>query len=122
MNGLEELLTECKKQNLAQGEFLGLLHIAIGRKVTRPDGTVVTAGVTWRELSRLLKKVRWPVESIQDLGMQEADFPPRDRERFWYMVLSKAGVDSESARQSADRLAKKLKPAGYILAPPLTKK
>jgi hypothetical protein len=118
MGGLEELLTECKKRDLAAGEFLGLVHIAIGRKVTREKGEVVSTGVTWRELSRLLKKLRWPVEAIHELGMKEEDFPPRDRERFWYMVLTRAGVDSEAARASADRLARKLKPAGYVLAPP----
>lgn len=118
MGGLEEFLTECKKQNLAQGEFLGLLHIAIGRKLTKTDGTLLSAGITWRELSHLLKKLRWPVEAIKDLGLKEEDFPPRDRERFWYSVLARAGVDTDQARQSADRLAKKMKAAGYVLAAP----
>jgi hypothetical protein len=59
MDPLREFLKAVHERGVARGNFLGLLHVMIGRRVTLPDGTPVSAGLTWRELAALLKKVRW---------------------------------------------------------------
>ena len=116
MGGLEELLTNCKQKALAQGELAGLFHILIGRKIEKADGKPLSSGITWRELARLMKKVRWDREAVRELGLDPAALPPRDRERFWYSAITLAYVDSPKAVASAERLAPKLEAAGYRLA------
>ena len=48
MDGIREVLSVAREAGLAAGNFRGLLHIAIGRKIVRGNGTVVSTGVTWR--------------------------------------------------------------------------
>ncbi len=98
-----------------KGHFLGLLHLLIARRITRKDGTVVAHGLTWRDLAGWLRKARWDTDAASELGLDAATLPPRDRERFWYQVISRAGVDSEAARRAADTLARKLRDLGYIV-------
>jgi hypothetical protein len=117
MGGVQELLTTLKQQDLAAGHFLGLLHILIGRRIQKIDGTVISTGLTWRELAALLKKVRWDREAVRELGLDPATLPPRDRQCFWYMAIAHAQVDSEKATQEASRLAPLLRKAGYDLPP-----
>jgi hypothetical protein len=117
MGGVQELLTTLKHQGRAAGHFLGLLHILIGRRVQKVDGTVISTGLTWRELAALLKKVRWEREAVRELGLDPATLPPRDRQRFWYMAIAHAQVDSEKASQDANRLVPLLHKAGYDVGP-----
>ena len=51
MDRLHDFLDYLKRQGLAQGNLLGLLNVLVGRRVTAPDGTEVSAGVTWRSLA-----------------------------------------------------------------------
>jgi len=51
MERLRELLEVLRKRGTARGNFLGLLHVLIGRRIATEDGTVVSTGVTWRELA-----------------------------------------------------------------------
>lgn len=118
MDGLREFLEDPSLQGHAKGNFLGLLHIAIGRRIEKADGTVVSTGVAWRQLAGLLKKARWDRDAVLELGLDPAKLPPRDRERFWYAVICRAGVDSAAASAAGDRLAALLKRAGYIVSPP----
>jgi hypothetical protein len=118
MDRLREFLDSIRTQGADRGSFLGLLHVLIGRRVALEDGTVVTAGMTWRELAALLKKVRWDRESVRELGLDPADLPPRDRQRFWYTAISQAGVHSAAAVEAGDRLAEAVKPLGYVIGPP----
>src|SRR5437016_1396363 len=97
MDARIQLLNDIKNRDLARGHFLGLLNLLIGRRIERSDGTLVSNGMTWRELAALLKRVRWSKEAVEELPLQHADFAPRDRERFWYTVIAHAGVDSERA-------------------------
>jgi hypothetical protein len=117
MDALGDLLDKIKKQGLAQGHFLGLLHIIIGRRIGLADGTPISAGVTWRNMAAHLKKVRWSKEAVRELGLHEEIQPPRDRGKLWYAVIVQAGVDSAAAIASGDRLAEKLKAIGYIVGP-----
>ncbi len=117
MGGVLEFLTTLKEHGQARGRFLGLLHILIGRRLQKKDGTLVSTGLTWRELSALLKKVRWEKEAVRDLNLDPATLPPRDRQRYWYTAIAQAQVDSEKAIHEADRLAAVLHKAGYEVSP-----
>jgi len=115
MDRLREFLKMVEDQGVAQGNFLGLLHVLIGRRIVLEDGTPVSSGMTWRELAALLKKVRWDRESVKELGLDPAQMPPRDRERYWYTAITQASVGSDAARSAGDRLGAAVRPLGYIV-------
>lgn len=117
MDRLREFLKAVEDQGMAQGKFLGLLHILIGRRIARADGTEVSSGLTWREAAALLKKARWDRDSVRELGLDPAGLPPRDRERFWYTAITQAEVRSEKAREAGDQLGAGLEPLGYVIGP-----
>jgi hypothetical protein len=113
MDRLRHFLRMIKERGVAQGHFLGLLHVLIGRRLTLADGTVVSEGLTWRALAAELKQVRWDREAVRELGLDPANLPPRDRQRYWYMAIGQAGVDSPRARADADALIEPLRNLGY---------
>lgn len=117
MDGLREILEDLKQRNLAQGNFLGMLNVLIGRRVSRTDGTAVSPGATWRLLAEELKRVRWNKEDAYQLPIDPKSLAPRDRERFWYQVIASAQVDSPTARQAGDAFAEVLRKAGYTVGP-----
>jgi hypothetical protein len=117
MDALSALFDQLKKSGQLQGNFLGFLQAMIGRKITRrADGVIVTQGVTWRELSVCLKKVRWDPEAVREIGVDPDTLPPRDRQRYWYTAISQAKVDSTAAKQAGDRFADLLRSLGYDVA------
>lgn len=116
MDRLREFLTAVEDQGVAQGRFLGLLHLLIGRRIALDDGTPVCAGLTWREVAALLKKVRWDRDSVKELGLDPAGLPPRDRERYWYTAITQARVGSDQARIAGDQLAQALLSLGYVIS------
>jgi hypothetical protein len=118
MDRLRELLNRIRQHNLAQGNFLGLLHVLIGRRVTLADGTTVSTGQTWRAVAALLKRVHWDREAVREIGLDPADLPPRDRQRFWSQAITRANVQSSAATQAGDRLAVALQGHGYVVGPP----
>src|SRR5437879_1674395 len=113
MDRLHELLNDLKQSGKAQGSFLGLLNVLIGRRLERADSTLVSNGATWRELSALLKRVRWDREAARELGLDPAGLPPRDRQRYWYTAIALARVDSPQATQAGDQFAELLRGLGY---------
>ncbi len=115
MDGLREFLGDLKRRGLAQGNFVGLLNIVIGRRVEKKDGTLVSTGVTWRELAELFRKVRWNKEAVRELGIDPANLPPRDRYRYWYLAIAHAKVDSKQAVEAGDRLAQALRLTEYVV-------
>ena len=117
MDRLHAFLEDVRQRGYAQGNFLGLLNLLIGRRVERPKGTVVSTGLTWRTLSQLLKKLRWDTSAVQELGIDPRALPPRDRVRFWYMAIAQAEVDSQKASLAGDRLAKSLQASEYVIWP-----
>lgn len=118
MEALATLFDHIRKQNLAKGNVLGFLHVLIGRRIISADGKVVCAGLPWRDLSSWLKKLRWDTDIVSDLGLDPDDLPPKDRQRFWYSAIARAGVDSAEAIQAGNRFAKKLEGLGYQVGPP----
>lgn len=79
MEPLREFLNAVRHQDTVRGHLLGLLHILIGRRITRTDGTLVSGGMTWRELAAVLKQLRWDREAVHELNLDPSDLPPRDR-------------------------------------------
>jgi len=117
MDALRELLRDLKQQGLGRGNFLGLLNVLIGRRVHRTDGTLVSAGCSWRTAAGYLKRVRWPKDAVRELELDPAMLHPRDRVRYWFQAISQASVDSQQAVQAGDRFAEALARAGYVIAP-----
>lgn len=118
MADIRDLLETARDGNLAAAHLRGLLHVAIGRRVTTPDGTVVSAGVTWRELAGWLKLLRFDTDLVTQFGADPEALAPRDRNRFWYAAIASARVDSPEALTDAEQLAVKLVPLGFIVGPP----
>jgi hypothetical protein len=112
---MREFLDDLKEKGLARGNFLGLLHVLIGRRIEKADGTLISVGLTWREAAAWLKKVRWDKEAVRELGVDPAGLPPRDRERYWYTAIARARVDSPAAIDAGGRLAAAVAPAGYLV-------
>jgi hypothetical protein len=117
MDRQRDLLNELKAQGIAQGNFLGLLNVLIGRQITAADDTPVSQGVTWRELAALLKRVRWDREAVRELSLDPANLPPRDRQKFWYTAIAQSAVDSPKATKAGDELVRKLAALGYKIGP-----
>ena len=118
MDALVTLLDELKKSGQTEGNFRGLLHVLIGRVITRTgEKVVLSKGITWREMAAWLKKVRWDPEEVRDLGLEPDSLPPRDRQRYWYSAIMHAKVDSASAIAAGDRFAVVLRSLGYEVGP-----
>ena len=118
MDRLRELLDVVLEQGQGTGNFLGLLHVLIGRRIALEDGTEVSAGLTWRDVAATLKKIRWDREAVRELGLDPETLPPRDRERYWYLAIARAKVDSPEAIAAGNRMAEALQVAGYTVGPP----
>ena len=117
MDGIREILDAARDNGLVPGHFRGLLHIAIGRKVTRLDGTIVSSGLTWREVAALLKAMRFDRDLVREFGADPEALAPRDREKFWYTAISQARVDSPEVVAEAEQLAIRLRALGFLVGP-----
>ncbi|HKA06846.1 MAG TPA: hypothetical protein VKD71_06275 [Gemmataceae bacterium] len=117
MEGLREFLEKVRQSHLVRGHFRALLHVAIGRRISRSDGTVLSTGVTWRQLAELLRVIRWDKELVRELGLNPDDLPPRDRQRYWYAAIVAARVNTVEARDLGDAYAKLLTPVGFVIGP-----
>ena len=117
MDSLRELLETVRDKDVVRGRFRGLLHILVGRRITGVDGTLVSSGMTWRDAASLLKALRWDREAVRELGLDPATLAPRDRERYWYSAIARAGIDSPEAVADAEQLLETLKALGYVVGP-----
>src|SRR5581483_348000 len=116
MDARLDVIHRIKRERWAQGNFLGLLNVLIGRRIEQGDGNLVSNGITWRELAALLKKVRWDKAAAKELPLEGVALPPREREKYWHAVIVHAGVASPAAVQAGDRLAVVLRQAGYMVS------
>jgi hypothetical protein len=114
LRGLLELIDENK---LAKGRLAGVFHVLIGRRVSKADGTMISTGLTWRQLANILKAAKFDKELVQELGADPDALAPRDREKMWYMAIGLAKVDSIAATAQADQLVPLLKQLGYVVGP-----
>jgi hypothetical protein len=117
MEGLREFLEKIRQQHLVRGNLRALFHVCIGRKIARADGTVLSNGVTWRELSDLLRTIRWDKELVRELGLNPDDLPPRDRQRYWYTAIHAAQVMSPESRELGDEYARRVATLGFVIGP-----
>jgi hypothetical protein len=116
MDGVREFLDAVRHHQLVIGHFRGLLHLIIGRTISRRDGTVLSRGVTWRQLAEVLKLLRWDRELVRELGLNPDELPPRDRQRFWYSAVAGARIDSNEARAEADKLIPLVAKLGFVVS------
>ena len=117
MEGLREFLEKVRQNHLVRGHFRALLHVCIGRRIARADGTVLSSGVTWRQLSELLRVIRWDKELVRELGLNSDELSPRDRQRYWYAAIIAAHVDTVESREMGDAYARLLAPLGFVIGP-----
>jgi hypothetical protein len=115
MTSLIDLLERLRAAQLATGRFRGLLYVLVGGRIVHGD-TVISTGLTWREAAALLKKVRWEREAVRELGLEPAELPPRDREKYWYEAIRRAGLGEAEARVQGEELMALVADAGYRLA------
>jgi hypothetical protein len=117
MDRLRDLLEAVRKQGLARGNFRGLLHVLIGRRLTTGQGEVISAGLSWRDAAALLKRLRWDREAVRELGLDPATLPPRDRQKYWYSAIAQADVGSAAAAAGGDLLREPLQTLGLVVGP-----
>ena len=117
MDALIDLFDLIKTKHLAAGNFLGFLNVFIGRRVSGPNGALLSAGFTFRELATWLKKVRWDPEQVHELGKNPDDLPLRDRQRYWFVAICSVRVDSPAAQKAGDIFAVALMEQGYVIVP-----
>ena len=118
MDGLQRLLEAVRDNGLAVGHLRGVLHVAIGRKVLAADGSLLSAGVTWRELADRLKQAKYDVALGLEVGADADVIAPRDRQRFWYAVIALAQPDGAVAVGQAEALVPSLRRLGFEVGPP----
>jgi len=116
MDGVREFLDAVRHHQLVEGHFRGLLHLVIGRTISRRDGIVLSRGVTWRQLAEVLKLLRWDRDLVREFGLNPDDLPPRDRQRFWYSAIAGARIDMNEARAEADKLVPLVAKLGYVVS------
>ncbi len=117
MDRLSQFLLEMRRSALAPGQFRGLVHVLIGRRVEAADGTLISSGQTWRTVAGLLKKHRFDKLLALELVGDTATLPPRQRERYWYAAICHGDVNSAVARAQGDQLAITAKALGYTIGP-----
>jgi hypothetical protein len=117
MDRLRDLLEAVRKQGLARGNFRGLLHVLIGRRLSTAQGEVISAGLSWRDAAALLKRLRWDREAVRELGLDPATLPPRDRQKYWYSAIAQADVGAAAAAAGADLLREPLQALGLVVGP-----
>lgn len=117
MDAIKPFLDTVRDKNLAAGRLRGFFRAAIGRRIALADGTVLSTGLTWRQLAAALKNSRFDKDLVRELGADPDTLAPRDRERFWYSAIGLAQVNSSEARVQADSLAIALKPHGILIGP-----
>lgn len=117
MDEVRALLEALDEKPFLKGHLRGLLHILIGRKITKADGTVVSGGLTWRQLATELKAAKFDKDLVAELGADPDAIAPRDREKMWYLAIGLARVDSVEAIEQAEQLLPSLKQLGYTIGP-----
>jgi hypothetical protein len=99
------LLTAVWLLGRAGAELPGLVHLLTTRRITRKDGALVSAGLTWRQAAKALTAAGW--------GAPPGTGPRAAR---WFAAACRAGVDAPEARAGAERLPGRLRQLGYTVS------
>ena len=110
MDTISDFLDYIKSEGLVLGRLQGLCHICIGRTIHYND-KIVSTGVTWRELAKLLKLLKFDKYLGTEVNADPEELNPKDRERYWYAVIGLAQPDGIDARTQAQELAQLLLPS-----------
>lgn len=114
MEGVQTVLEVIREHHLAKGRLRGVLHLLIGKSLAAADGTLLTSGLTWRQLAAALRTARFDKKLAAEVGADPETLSPRDRERFWYAVIGLAHVESAEAILEAEQVLKALKSHGIV--------
>ncbi|MBY0232126.1 MAG: hypothetical protein K2W96_22845 [Gemmataceae bacterium] len=117
MDRLEEFLEAVRAGGWSAGKFRSLLWVLVAQPVRLPDGEPVSSGLTFRQLAALLRRARWDIEAVRELGLEPAELPPRDREKAWFAAITRAGLGTPEAKAEGEKLAKTLRAKGYGIGP-----
>lgn len=117
MEGLREFLDVVRRHQLVKGHLRALLHVAVGREIRRVDGTLLSKGVTWRELAELLRQLRWDKELVRELGLDPDALAPRDRQRYWYQAINAAALNAPECVVLGNDFARMMATLGYVVGP-----
>lgn len=117
MDRMRQFLEVLTDQKLLPGHLRGFFHVAIGRRLTAPDGEVISSGQTWRELAALLRESRVDPKLVTEIGADPETLSPRDRNRFWYAAIALAKPDTPDAVVEGEKFAKQLVKTGYKVGP-----
>jgi hypothetical protein len=115
MEGVRPLLDLIAERGYAVGRLRGVFHLLIGRRIAKAGDTVVSVGLTWRQLASELKASKFDKHLVTELGADPDTLSPRDRERMWYSAIGLAKVNSLEAHQQAEQLVALLRPHGYVI-------
>ncbi|MFM7113062.1 MAG: hypothetical protein ACKO26_18140 [Planctomycetota bacterium] len=116
MDAIRTMLARVRSPGFPNDHFPGLLHLLIGKTLVDLDGNVVSRGYSWRECANMLKTARIDPELARTLDLNPDDLPPRDREKFWYVALTRFPVASEKAKTCAAALVPWMAKAGIKVA------
>ncbi|MCX7667072.1 MAG: hypothetical protein N2112_16185 [Gemmataceae bacterium] len=105
MGDVRQFLEAFRKAKLVHGHLRGLFHVVIGRRIATSDGTVISTGITWRQLAEILKDLHWDKDYVIELGLNPQEMPLKDRTRYWYQAISAAKVLSVEAQREGDQVA-----------------
>jgi hypothetical protein len=117
MDGLTDLVMKLEVSGQFAKHLAGVVHLLIGRRISHQDGSVISTGLTWRELAALLANQKLDIELVRQLGIEPEELSPRERPRFWYSAIAIARPDGPAARADAEPVIAVLKPMGYIVGP-----
>ena len=113
MDGVRDFLSQLADKGLVKGRLLAVLHVVIGRTLRKSDGTLVSMGLSWRQVSELFRDLRIDKELVREVGLDPNTLSPRDRQRFWFQAIAAAKPDSEAAKLQAVELIAMLPSMGY---------
>ena len=114
MEALATLLDHIKKQGLATGNVLGFFHVLIGRHMQRGRTAKSSPPACPRaKLYELAQEGPLGHQPGHRAEYEAEELPPKDRQRFWYGAIAKAGVDSAAAAKAGDLFGRKLEALGY---------
>jgi hypothetical protein len=113
MKPLNDFLAKVRQAQVPPGCFLGFLHVLIGKTLVTREGTLVSRGITWRELAARFRQARLDKDLVKELGVDPAQLPPRDREAYWFEALRRAQISSPQAQNQAAQLVSWLEKLGY---------
>lgn len=114
MDDVATLLEWIRARDAARGRLRGFFHLLVGHTLKHGD-KMISAGMNWRDLSKMLKLFKFDRELVRELGLDPDALPPKDREKYWYLAIAAAEISGDRARAEALELAAELAKIGIAV-------